>query len=900
MNKKILFAAMSLAVLASCSTDDFQSQANLAEESGSVQFEVVNNNDAVTRASMGGTNGTKVIFSAADGDLFTLYHGGVSGTTYQNATYTASGSPAVLSTPSMIQPGTALMVWPVDTTFTNNGAAIAINIRADQKKDIENYIPHVSDVITIKPRTAAGKYNEAGYKRPYPVYMRPMGSQLTIKADYVGSETIEALYNGGANAPAEGGIDEIKVTSMELLTGGGTTPATSTTKFTTKIPLTFTSITSGDANDLRWNTTAATKVANNNWTAVTGFGAPDATTAVDKLTTKCLIANNGGAKFVVLPQAMIAAGVGVDAGAVVVRTNYGKVIIAQGGDQGSQYTGTEAADAWYRVKNTAADAAADAIPGEETAGTTAETAGPATGKFKIKAQVKFGLKQFFEAIRTNTHAVSTTSPSPVETEPEGAAGTRYVKVLLKYLDMSDLHIDNDKWLRDAAYVWQAMGALNNVVVYLDGDDNKEFEISQQTIAAINAINTAVAAGTGNTFKVKPCNVAGEVCDRIVITGGGNIPDLSFIEYNDIDEDGIFDFTDTDSDLIFDISKGDVADGTGGTDKVADVVLKAGESWSWSAKTVASKKAIIVDATAPGVASIINEGTFTSNADATLAIYNNASPSTQVTTIPFVNDGTWSIAAGKTINVQLDVTNYGTLTIPATAEYRQDGAGNDFTNEATDLPSRFGGDDDAIGLVDNSGVFANINGGHINNYGLIEHRIADAKTFITTNENGGTGFTASFNDPANKIGRINLTWDNRAEDNVTVNNAAATGFVSVTVDGEVSTLGTTAGALGAYVNYIIIKSGVTEINALATQYKYVEIADKNNTEIAWKTGTTSAYTGLIVLSPVNITMGTSVTSQVTYLGANMYVGGTFNKTATNWNGYYGNTATNVATKYITFN
>ena len=897
MNKKILFAAMSLAVLASCSTDDFQSQANLAEESGSVQFEVVNNNDAFTRASMGGTNGTKVIFSAADGDLFTLYHGGADATGYQNATYTASGSPAVLSTPSMIKTGTALMVWPVDTTFTNNGTAgIAINIPADQKKDIENYIPHVSDVITINGRTPAGKYNEAGYKRPYPVYMRPMGSQLTIKADYVGSETIEALYNGGANAPAEGGIDEIEVISMELLTN-----ATGSTKFTTKIPLTFTSITPGDANDLRWNTTAETKVANNNWTAVTGFAAA-AATSVDKLATKCLIANNGGAKFVVLPQAAMAPGVGVDAGAVVVRTNYGKVIIAQGGDQGSQYTPAEDADAWYRVKNTAAEATADATT-DENAVTTAETAGPATGKFKITAQVKFGLQQFFNAIRTNTHAASTTSPSPVETEPEGAAGTRYVKVLLKYLDMSDLHIDNDKWLRDAAYVWQAMGALNNVVVYLDGDDNKEFEISQQTIAAINAINTAVAAGTGNTFKVKPCNVAGEVCDRIVITGGGNIPDLSFIEYNDINEDGIFDFTDTDSDGIFDISKGDVADGTGGTDKVADVVLKAGESWSWSKKTVAKKKAIIVDATAPGVASIINEGTFTSDADATLAIYNNASPSTQVTTIPFENDGTWSIAAGKTINVQLDVTNYGTLTIPATAEYRQDGAGNDFTNEATDLPSRFGGDDDAIGLVDNSGVFANINGGHINNYGLIEHRIAAAKTFITKNENGGTGFTASFNDPANKIGRINLTWDNRAEDNVTVNNAAATGFVSVTVDGEVSTLGTTAGALGAYVNYIIIKSGVTEINALNAQYKYVEIADKNNTEIAWKTGTASAYTGLIVLSPVNITMGTSVTSAVTYLGANMYVGGTFNKTglgATNWNGYYGNTAANVATKYITFN
>lgn len=47
------------------------------------------------------------------------------------------------------------------------------------------------------------------------------------------------------------------------------------------------------------------------------------------------------------------------------------------------------------------------------------------------------------------------------------------------------------------------------------------------------------------------------------------------------------------------------------------------------------------------------------------------------------------------------------------------------------------------------------------------------------------------------------------------------------------------------------------------------------------------------------MGTTVTATVTYLDADMYVGGTFNNTTTDWNGYYGNTGGNVATKYITF-
>ena len=56
---------------------------------------------------------------------------------------------------------------------------------------------------------------------------------------------------------------------------------------------------------------------------------------------------------------------------------------------------------------------------------------------------------------------------------------------------------------------------------------------------------------------------------------------------------------------------------------------------------------------------------------------------------------------------------------------------------------------------------------------------------------------------------------------------------------------------------------------------------------------------MVLSDVNIKLGTSVVAGVTYLGSDMYVGGTFNVGGTNFNGYYGNTSGNVSSKYITY-
>jgi len=885
MNKKLLFAAMSLAALTACTNDDFESKQQLAEEASPIQFEVINN--AFTRASM---NGNTVVWSATDGDLFTLYHGAAApadganlAAPYENATYKAAatdGSTATLSTPSMIKVGSAIMVWPVDTTFraTIPANKLTIKIPADQPADVQNQIPYVSDLINIAPYTATGAYNTAGLKRSYPVYMRPMASQLNLKTEYDGTDaTIAQLYEGGSEGlTGDDAVKPIEVESMELLTttGGGTTD------FTTEIPLKFAAKTPAD--NTRWNAA----VSNNAWSHVTQFDVAGIAAGgkTDKLTTEALTAGNKGGKFLILPQATIAGGV-ADAG-IVVNTIYGKVVIADPSGlnpHDSKYTTAEYNKAWYRYVDATAKAAIVAT--EEVA---AATAG-ADGLFKATAvNPAMGMQQ---TINYMSGYVRNSATSVVNTEPIGVALTRYVEVRLNHLDMSELHVKNDKQLRDAARVWKKMN-LTPVTVYLDGEDLdgdgvSDFVITQKTIEVINTLNAG-----GLNFKVKPCRKAGEICDRIVITGSDykqDVQDIAFIAANE------------------DTYQADVVFANEGSAK----------PWKWNGTVRVS------DA---GVNQIINEGTMENAATATLKTGENGTPMVQ-NNIPFVNNGTWNINAPAKLNVQFDVTNNGIVNIAKNAQYRQDGQAFNtiFVNEADGLPTRFGGTD-KFGVVYNYGVFATVapsgKKAEIDNFGLIEHKDVDAKTYVTNNQtmmaNGyaadadfatlfnATGAKASYV----KMGRINLEYANKDEDNVSISNAAPgtqQGFVSVTVSSDPNPGTANSGVLnnnvvGTYVNYIIVKGGVNTVTNLAAKIQYVEF-DADN-EIAWNVTTATPLKGLIVLSDINIKQGTEVkVNEAAYLGADMYVGGAINNgtpgTMPNWNGYYGNTAGNFATQFITY-
>ena len=448
---------------------------------------------------------------------------------------------------------------------------------------------------------------------------------------------------------------------------------------------------------------------------------------------------------------------------------------------------------------------------------------------------------------------------------------------LSKLDMSNLHITSDRQLRNVARVWKKMG-LDPVTVYLDGDKTTgEFAISQKTIEVINDINDAAAKETKKrAFTVMPCQVDGEKCTDIVISGGGDIQDIAFIKKN-------------------------------GTATANVVLANETTAWKWNGTTDETKKVLVGE----GVKRIFNKGTMVNDATAILAIWKvNYAPTTNVMTVGtqntdliFENDGTWDITGSTVLNVRFNVSNYGTVNIAEKAQYRQDGSAVCFHNLATTRPQRFlaDGDEANVGKVNNSGVFATVNNGRINNYGgLIEHLTKDAKTYITSNQQGA-GFASPFDKDSNRMGRINLKYENKDEDNISISASApiTEGFVSITItdkDGEKDLKATLVE--NSFVNYIIVNGGVEKISALPTKIKYVEI-NQPGTEMVWNLDAAASYDGLIVLSPVNIKLGQTISAEATYLGDEMYVGGNFNNTTTKWNAYYGNTSGNVATKYITF-
>ena len=657
-------------------------------------------------------------------------------------------------------------------------------------------------------------------------------------------------------------------------------------KFTTEIPLKFAA--PADGQGVNWN-----KVANHRaWEMVTAFDtehiAAGGKTAT--LASTCFNATTGICKFLFLPQAPIAGG--VDNAAIIVDTYYGQVVVAHGdnvyGFVGRYDVEEELNNAWYRFRSDKPATAAQENEGEHTADAT-ETAPDGTQKYRCSAAPAFGMQQTLNIFSTFTAPASST----VAAEPEGTAYTRYLNVYLKYLDMKNLHIKSDKQLYDVVRVWDALN-LAPVTVFLDGDANNEFIITQKTIKKINEINAANAGEADDAlpFKVKPCGIADHKnCAKIVVTRSDqeqNIQDVAFIAKNDM-------------------GTADNAD----DDVVADVVFAEEDSdtpWIWNGT---------VKVTATGVGKFVNLGYLKSVGTAegaVLATYENDGETQN--NVNLWNKGTWDVTGGV-IFVQFGVRNYKTLNIAKNAQYRQQGieASTYFRNMALAIPGEFeGGNDALIGVVNNFGVFAATNNGKIYNYGLIEHADKDAKTYITRNQTNAD-FELGFNTNNNMMGRINLPYSNKEENNISISATLDKGFVSVTVaDGD--DLGNTQKALnvtavGDKVNYVIIKGGVQTIKQLPAQIKYVEIWDQSTpaTEIAWDLTDledhTATYDGLMVLTPVNIQINTTIiVTKACYLGADMYVGGVFKKAANNaalpsWSGYFGDTTGAFATKYVTY-
>lgn len=300
MKSKLLFGALLGSIaLASCTADE--DMASVAKQESPIKFAVTMEtaDGALTKAEM--TSSMKLNFTT--GDLMSLYHGISAPTTaftgYQNAVYegtAADGEALVFTTKSMVLPGGAIMVYPCDTTFANNGAsAPVVKIAANQNAKSKELLPFASEILTIGAYDEEEAQGTAGYGKYYPIVLKQIGSTLKLVTKPSNTEVINSLP-----------VAPLKVSSVEM---------------TAKT----------DADDAAFNTAVAltaeneTPVSNDTyaiWTNVSGVNTATATGTAETLTTKD-ITDNFTAVFSLLPTAediALAAGASVK-----INTNYGYV-----------------------------------------------------------------------------------------------------------------------------------------------------------------------------------------------------------------------------------------------------------------------------------------------------------------------------------------------------------------------------------------------------------------------------------------------------------------------------------------------------------------------------------------------------------------------------------------------
>lgn len=300
MKSKLLFGALLGSIaLASCTADE--DIASVAKQESPIKFAVSMEtaNGVLTKAEM--TDGMKLNFTT--GDLMSLYHGIAAPTTlfagYQNAIYEGTakdGEALVFTTKSMVLPNGAIMVYPADTIFANNGSkAPVVKIAANQDVKTKELLPFASEILTI------GEYDEnkaagtAGYGKYYPIVLKQIGSTLKLVTLPSNTEVIENL----PVAPLS--VSNVEMTAKLVDASGA---------FNTAVELT--------AED----EAAASNGVYSIWTNVSGVNTTIAKESVNKLTTKD-VTDNFTAVFSLLPTADDATL--ADGASIKINTNYGYV-----------------------------------------------------------------------------------------------------------------------------------------------------------------------------------------------------------------------------------------------------------------------------------------------------------------------------------------------------------------------------------------------------------------------------------------------------------------------------------------------------------------------------------------------------------------------------------------------
>lgn len=586
MKSKFYFvAAMALSLAACTSEDDLQQ--NSSNQISPVSFVMETGGDFASRAIWGGTNGYTLQWE--EGDLLSLYHGGAQEGflgNMQNAIYKAKAGDSKgaleFSTQSMILPGQAIMVYPADTTFSYEGQSLYVKIPTQQtaKTNLDS-IPFISEGINIADYNEA-KNQGAGYGKQYPIQMRQVGTQITLKSNWVG----DALDKINALVESEG-IEPIKVESVTMNRNEG---------FNVKAEVGLRAKNEGEGTN--WDKVYDPDATIDAWNQVSYVDVNNATTN-GSLTSNAADLNK--CEFTLLPQNHVEAeqsdneevapkslaeektqqeiyGGASEESSVVILTYYGSITLDK-----------ESEAVMYLEK----------YANDETNWLT----------------VGAGLNMIVANTQRTAGETSTFFGEVV-----GTHGTVWMNADLTKLDMSAVHIKNDKHLSDVIAVHEALQPETKVTFIIDGDDENVFELSTENIEKL-AANTEL--------KLRPCRDKGEKCNTIRLTGATEVPVIDFI-----------------------------------VEASVDVELADEETpWTW---TGGERKCL-------WVRNMINEGTL-NVADGAELVVNHGN-----IWDGFINNGTMNIEgeAKQSENIE----NNGLINIAEDAEYYVNA---DFTNEATAL------------------------------------------------------------------------------------------------------------------------------------------------------------------------------------------------------------------------
>lgn len=757
MKGKLYAAALAAIALAACSQDEELTSAKQNNSVSPIAFNVTFGEEpgTSTRAEFGGTNGYTLMWTAEDKDKMSLFHGmadpsanissgNVAITGVQNAVYEAQSGEdeegaLLFTTQSMVQPGYAIMVYPVDTVFnyTTDGG-VYIRIPEKQTEASWKQVPFMSEGLLIADYDGK-KGDGAGYGKDYEIGMKQVGTLFTLKTEWANDDKVKALADAGE-------IDPINVTSVAL--------NRPTDKFNTKVQVKLTDKTPTYADEVE---------GRDAWKYVSVVDYADANVGASQVSTLTTSAVTGleTSEFVLLPQEEKATAK-TDA-TVKIYTRYGSVTI----------------------DNT-----------NETMWKKGDT---------YKTKVADMLNQIVELTQNENQS------GKYANEKVGGHATRYIDADLSTLDMSDVHIKDDKWLHDIILVHDAYQEGQSVVLTIDGGADGVFEMSMNTVEMLQE---------RPEIGLKACNVSGEACTTIRLMGGGEIPAIDFLE-----------------------------DGVGGPN--VSVELAANETpWTWTGKVRELHKVDLL--TNYGVINIAETATvgFTNVSDDFEGIVNEGTIN--------VNGGVTTLIGSTGLTSTLNVVNNGDITIAEGAELRS-GQGCELTNESTTATD--------MATIENSGIIGCTDNGKIFNYGLIKNMVGGTENMVlvTSNQTQNADFAKLYRND-NKYGTILMK---SAADNISVSTATNQGFIKYVYTKE-----TYEKTEPCRYNYLIVENHNITFEDAAPELLFLEIQGTTTMPVIRATQAFNSLKGFIVNGRANLQEGNTLITPAAYIQGTFYYGGVF--------------------------